>query len=161
MSTLLVGLCLVFITAKPVLEPAGTLENKSSQYFRRFKMIDHKSVSIFSRTSRTWSCHYRLIRNFWTCLHCKGVQTSRAVLWEICSVFFLLFCFAIFSRIWTYICGGCVLAYGGWKHEDALAFSTRRSVDVYLGMVFPQGVHRPFILLTCTSWDQFHPANYK
>lgn len=102
MSTLLRGMCIVFITVILVLAAADTLENKSSQYLRQFKMIDHKLISNFNSTARTWSCYCRLITDFWLCLYCKGVQPSRAVLWVICSKLFLLpLHFAICSRIWN------------------------------------------------------------
>lgn len=113
MSTLLGGVYIVFITVNLVLAEAGTVENKSSQYHRQFKMIDHKLISTFSCTARTWSCHHRLITNFLICLYDKGVPPPRAVLWEVRSFFCLLsFDFAISSRIGANVWETC---FSTWR----------------------------------------------
>lgn len=44
-------MCIVFITVNLVLAAADTLENKSSQYLRQFKIIDRKLISNFSSTA--------------------------------------------------------------------------------------------------------------
>lgn len=80
MNTLLEGVYIVFITVNHVMAETGTLENKSSQYYRQLKMEDHELISFFRSTARTLSCHHRLIIIFCVCLYHKAVPSSRAVL---------------------------------------------------------------------------------